>query len=141
MLSLRLAKYPIIILMAVLVANLLILTKFPTYRWLLISILTPIDLIIVHQALILFGTVPYKRRAIRRLVASNRKQFRAEKFAEYMNAPCSRQVAKIALETLGETHRFAGIKDAYQKSFFAARKTKRVRITFVSGDKTTITEL
>lgn len=129
------------IMLALLVANLVFLTLFPDYLSLLILIPILADLIVINQTLILLGTVPHKRKAIRRLVASNRKHFRPEKFAEYMNAPCTRQVAKIALETLGEAHRFASLKQQYQKTFFAARKAQRVRITFVKGDKTTITEL
>lgn len=141
MLTLRLAKYPIAILVTLSIVNFLALW-FYAEHWLIVTIvLVLIDLLTINQVVILLGTIPHKLRAISRLVVTNRRNFRPERFADYMNAPCGRQVARIALEKIGQPNRYSELRRKYQTSFLAFRTRQRTRVTFVKDNKTTITEL
>lgn len=140
MTTLRLAKYPLILAGLTLIANLYFLTSISEYKSFYIVALGLIDLFSLYQTIVLIQTIPHKKRAIQLLTKTNDAKFNEERFAEYMNAPCSRQVARMALENLGHGAQFAQIRKKYQKSFFAKRGQERVRITVIRDGKADISE-
>jgi hypothetical protein len=78
-------------------------------------------LFLLNSAIKLFATWNDKKRMYKVLILKNKKQFRADSFKDFMQAPCGRLLTKAVLKDLRLKEKYKELL-VYKKPFFVSVK-------------------
>ncbi len=78
-------------------------------------------LFLLNSAIKLFATWNDKKRMYKVLILKNKKQFRADSFKDFMQAPCGRLLTKAVLKDLRLKEKYKELL-VYKKPFFVSLK-------------------
>jgi hypothetical protein len=78
-------------------------------------------LFLLNSAIKLFATWNDKKRMYKVLILKNKKQFRADSFKDFMQAPCGRLLTKAVLKDLRLKEKYKELL-VYKKTFFVSLK-------------------
>jgi hypothetical protein len=78
-------------------------------------------LFLLNSAIKLFATWNDKKRMYKVLILKNKKQFRADSFKDFMQAPCGRLLTKAVLKDLRLKEKYRELL-VYKKPFFVSVK-------------------